>query len=110
MDMGFDHRQWPQGAQYGAAGSDSAADSGVMSDWAGLRARFLAAQALRRASLDLPQGQRAMAGSFNETVARKLGSFEDAERAVNPNALVDGKVKGGTHVDVAGASMPGDRG
>lgn len=106
MDMGFDHRQWPQGAQNGAAGSDS----GVMSDWAGLRARFFAAQALRRASLDLAQEQSARAGSFDEMVARKLGSFEDAERAVNPNALADGKVKGGTHVDVAGASMPGDRG
>ena len=110
MDMGFDHRHWPQGTQNGAAASDSAADSGFMADWAGLRARFLAAQSLRRALLDLPQEQRGIAGSFHETVARKLGSFEDAERAVNPNALADGKVKGGTHVDVAGASKPGDRG
>ena len=108
--MGFDHRLWPQGTQNGAAGSDSAAGSGVMSDWAGLKARFLAAQALRRASLAQPQGPRAMAGSFNETVARKLRSFVGAERDVNLNALVDGKVKGGTHVDVADASMPGDRG
>lgn len=89
------------------------ADSGVMSDWAGLRARFLAGEALRRAGLSYAASESqaiAKTGCFDPATADKLAAYANAEPDVNPTALADGKAHGGTEFGDAGAPMPGNRG
>ena len=89
------------------------ADSGVMSDWAGLRARFLAAEALRRdgqSHAAIESQASVKAGCFDPSAAEKLAAYANAEPDVNPTALADGKAPGGTEFGDAGAPMPGNRG
>jgi hypothetical protein len=107
MEMGFDHDAWPVSQGHGA---EAAAVSGNL-DWHGLRARFLAARACRRA-LEAGGGRRikASGASFNRSAASALADFEDASHGINLNDSADGKAPLGIEVNVAGASMHGDRG
>jgi hypothetical protein len=107
MEMGFDHDAWPMSQ---VPGAEAAAVGGNL-DWHGLRARFLAARACRRA-LDVGGGRRikASGASFNRSAASALAEFEDASHGVNLNNSADGKAPLGIEENVAGASMRGDRG
>ena len=106
MEMGFDHRNWPQ---------DRAAarpESGEVPDWAGLRARFLAAEALRRAAQDggLNSAALPVHGSFDDAAAQNIATYANGECAVNRTDSTDGKAPAGIDRIQAGNPPSGNRG
>lgn len=104
--MGFEHDAWPLGQ---GQGSESSTAHGL--DWHGLRARFLAARACRKAfGRDEDQSGKPVDASFDRSAARALAEFEDASHDVNLDNSADGKAQFGIGEDVAGASMRGDQG
>lgn len=105
--MGFDHNVWPLSQ---GPGSESGAVHGQL-DWHGLRARFLAARACRKAfGSDENKSGKVIDASFDRSAARALADFEDASHDVNLDSSADGKALFGIAEDVAGALMRGDRG
>lgn len=92
MELGFDH----QGL---ARTRFDDADRPIALDWAGLRARFAAAHALRAelaaALFDAPGGSFVSAGS--QVLSDERKSFPD----VNPTASANRKAADGIHQEVA---------
>ena len=107
MEMGFNHDAWPLSQ---GPGAESGMVHGQL-DWAGLRARFLAARACRQAlGADEDRSDKAIDACFNRSAARALADFEDALHGVNLDNSADGKAPFGIGEDVASASMRGDQG
>ena len=107
MEMGFDHDAWPISQ---APGAESASVQERL-DWHGLRARFLAARACRKAFGTTENGSGKVVGaSFDRSTAQALADFEDASHGVNLDSSADGKAPLGIEEGVPGASMRGDRG
>lgn len=105
--MGFDHDAWPLSQ---GPGAESGAVHGRL-DWHGLRARFLAARACRKAfGNGKNRSDKVIDASFDRSAARALADFEDASHGVNLNNSADGKAPFGIGEDVTGAPMRGDRG
>lgn len=105
--MRFDHDAWPLSQ---GPGAESGAVHGLL-DWHGLRSRFLAARACRKAFGDGEnRSEKVVDASFDRSAARALADFEDASHDVNLNNSADGKAPFGIEEDVADASMRGDRG
>ena len=99
MEMGFDPDDMlnpvrPAWADKGFSAESLAGDSHPASapllDWSGLRARFLAAHALRRA-LDLSANADPAGGSFVLAGAQVLEIARQMSTPVNPTVLCNGK-------------------
>lgn len=111
--MGFDHDAWPLSQGPGAESGAVHGRLGVQGrlDWHGLRARFLAARACRKAfGNGENRSNKVIDASFDRSAARALADFEDASHGVNLNNSADGKAPFGIGEDVTGAPMRGDRG
>ena len=77
-------------------------------DWHGLRARFNAAHAARRAMAEAGSGD--CSGSFDQTSALALGAYVHVLLDVNRTVSPDVKRVQANDATVAGASITGDRG
>jgi hypothetical protein len=107
MEMGFDHDAWPLSQ---APGGESASVQERL-DWHGLRARFLAARACRKAfGPGENRSGKVVDASFDRSTALALADFEDASHGVNLDSSADGKAPFGIEEGVPGASVRGDRG
>jgi hypothetical protein len=83
------------------------ADSLRMLGWAELSARLGAARDYRRLMVvELRSG----GGSFDGGSARRLASFAQGKRDINPIALTNGKMPGCISAAVVSDQSPGDRG
>lgn len=78
-------------------------------DWAGLRARFVAALATREALWTIA-AQADDSGSFDPASARQMDAYGHGLSPVNPVALSHGKSREGNHGDTAGTMLTGGRG
>ena len=100
MDIGFKPESWGRGP---SGGIESRLD------WQGLRARFLAGHAMRRA-FGTPGRPTVPSGSFDDESARILNGYGVAppERLppVNSTASGDGNAPGGTNQPVTGKKRP----
>ena len=97
MEMGFDH-----GALRvpGDVGHDLPVQPERL-DWRGLKARFAAAHALRRALQDGAEMQPG--GSFSTDAAGILAMNRALLSDVNPNDLANGKEPDGIEANIVGA-------
>jgi hypothetical protein len=96
MDMGFDHAAWPH------TSGEPAGDSAGF-DWHELRARFLAAHAVR-GEFGPDRAAPMAGGSFHAATAAALADLEAETLGINRNDLGDRKDERAT----AGA-MHGDQ-
>ena len=71
-------------------------------DWAGLKARFTAAHALRRAVAEA--GEHAPGGNFSEDAALFFAASREASTAVNPNDLANGKALDAIDITIVGTT------
>lgn len=104
MDIGIERQNWQRACA--AEGEDS------RPEWAGLRARFIAALAARDALRNsAAQGINGRAsGSFDSSSARQIGSYGHGLPPINPVVLSDGKSGRGIRIATAGTSITGGRG
>lgn len=101
MDLTFDHS-----ALRDLAGSSSAhVDAQATPDWFGIKARFLAAHALRR-EIALQGSAFAPGGSFTSESAGVLAARRENSTAVNPNASGNGKPLYANAANIAGHTYP----
>ena len=109
MELGFDHYDLLGTVDSVRADVPSARGASTALEWAGLKARFLAAHGLRR---ELAQGAEACStgGSFTAASARVLASGRKTSLAVNPTALANVKALLGIEAFVDGNSHAEDQG
>ncbi len=79
-------------------------------DWAGLRARFVAARELRRMVDRAVPTQTSAGGSFAGEIAARLAAGYDPSPAVNPNDLGNLKAAARKDENYGGTSVPAVRG
>lgn len=100
MDIGLNPEKWDRTQVEGHLS---------LQDWQGLRARFLAEYAVRRA-LSETKPHKSSSGSFSRKSARILGGYGVASEAglgaVNPSASDDGNSPGGKTEPVPGNKRP----
>lgn len=101
MELGFDHSDLLGGLQSPPAESARA----NLLDWAGLKARFLAAHALR-IELERLNAEEPPGGSFLLAGERVLSLTCSASRGVNPSALGKGKESSAIESDIPGFASP----
>jgi hypothetical protein len=106
MEIELHHKAWPQLQSQHAVRQDAQ----PLLDWQGLRARLMAAHALRREVAAEPAQPAFANASFNRSVAHELAALCDESYVVNPTALGDGKGRADIGDNIAGAFTPGDRG
>lgn len=115
MELGFDHHDLLGSADSAKADAPSAWVPAPAPEWAGLKARFLAAHGLRRAMAEVANNGSSAGsggGSFTAASAEVLASGREASPAVNPTALANGKalfcieafVDGNPHAEDQGMS------
>ncbi|MEO5598947.1 MAG: hypothetical protein ABIQ66_10045 [Novosphingobium sp.] len=111
MDLGFDHQKWLQSPPTSPSRTpEMAPDRTVPAlDWIGLKARFIAAHALRREMLVAAQATPP-GGDFVTAGEQVLDWQRKSSPDVNPTGL--GNVKGltGITTPVAGNPLVGNRG
>ena len=98
MELGFDHQTL-------ARALDAEPQTGAALDWAGLRARFVAVHALRRA---LGNGHaESPGGSFIAAGSHVLAVNREVFAPVNPNASANRKATLGIELEVAAIAGQG---
>jgi len=111
MEMGFDHETLRTGALTGTPVTPEMLAPQAISafDWPGLRARFIAVHALRRALISHELADDC-GGSFTQAGAQVLAAARQSSSLINPTAL--GNLKGlqGKDASAAGLSHTGGRG
>ena len=100
MDLNFDHSALCDLAGY----SPSPVEHRCTPDWPGLKARFVAAHALRREIV--LQNAVAAGGSFTSETAGVLASRRENSQRVNRNASANCKPPHANEANIAGASYP----
>ena len=106
MEIEFHPEAWPQ------LHNQRATDINALPllDWQGLRARLIAAHALRREVSSIPSETVAASASFDRAVAGELSVLCDSLHLVNLSASANGKSLGGIEANIGGAITPGERG
>lgn len=109
MELGFDHHDLLGTADSAKADARSYPGEAPAPEWAGLKARFLAAHGLRR---ELAEGAQAgsTGGSFTAASADVLASGRKISPGVNPTTLANGKALFGIEAIVDGNPHAEDRG
>ena len=111
MDLGFEHQALLQSSPFPASRMAEmlSPPAAPTLDWAGLKARFIAAHALRREMVEERAGTPP-GGSFTAAGSQVLDWQRKLSPAVNPTGL--GNVKGlsGKTTVVVGNPLPGNRG
>ena len=100
MELAFDHQGLNRAAQFDLAGDLNPG----LPDWAGIKARFLAAHALRR---ELAAGGSLVAGgSFTDESAHVLAAQRESSLPVNLTASANGKTPFAMENQIAGNPCP----
>jgi hypothetical protein len=106
MEIEFHPEAWPQLHNQHATDITTV----PLLDWQGLRARLIAAHALRREVSSITSAITAASASFDRAVACELLVLCDSLHHVNPSASANGKSLGGIEANIGGAITPGERG
>ena len=101
MDLRFDHGAMRELAGFAPPQSDDLASP----DWFGLKARFVAAHALRR-EFESQSAATALGGSFTSETAHVLASRRQTEQAVNLKASAICKAPHANEANIADHYYP----